>query len=265
MSSPHHGVPEREPVTRRSAFGGLLLPAAGILLGGCASSLKSASKPEVEIPEGRGAFVMRPDGTRAFRNHEFVDQDGNKVRFQDDLVEGKIFGATFQYAKCKGICSNMTEQMKKAYDLMTPIMGNPVQFYMFSLAGDSPAAMKEFMQARGVYGLPGWRFFSGTNEAITDIRWAFGFGDPNEELDQNLAGHTGMVRFCNHSLDKWSACPAQGSPEATARLMVRMFPANARPQLPNIASKAAAPTYRMKDWVPAKPLEGQAAPGTPSL
>jgi len=245
----------RTNFTRRAAFGGLLLPAAGLLLGGCASGLKKAaavSSGQPEIPEHRGGFAMRADGTRAFRDHTLVDQDGKKVRFQSDLVEGQVFGATFQYANCKGICSNMTEQMKKSYDLMRPLMGNPVQFYMFSLAEDTPADMKKFMQARGVYGLPGWRFFSGSKEAITDIRWAFGFGDPNEELDQNLEGHTGMVRFGNHRLDKWAACPAQGSPEATARLLVRLLPSTERPNLPGIAYKIGTPGLPMKNWTPAR-------------
>jgi protein SCO1/2 len=245
----------RTNFTRRAAFGGLLLPAAGLLLGGCASGLKkaaAANNGQPEIPERRGGYAMRADGTRVFRDHMLVDQDGKKVRFQSDLVEGQVFGATFQYANCKGICSNMTEQMKKSYDLMRPIMGNPVQFYMFSLAQDTPADMKKFMQARGVYGLPGWRFFSGSKEAITDIRWAFGFGDPNEELDQSLEGHTGMVRFCNHRLDKWAACPAQGSPEATARLLVRLLPSNERPNLAGIEYKVGTPGLPMKNWTPAR-------------
>ena len=250
----HNKTVDAKNFSRRAALGGLLFPAVGLLLGGCTRGLTTAAAPKVTIPEGRGAFALRADGTRAFRNHELVDQNGVKVRFQDDLVEGKVFGATFQYAKCKGICSDMTEQMKKSYQLMKPIMGKPVNFYMFSLAGDSPAEMKAFMQAHGIDNLPSWRFFTGSSEAIADIRWAFGFGDPNEETDKNLAGHTGMVRFCNHKLDKWAACPAQGSPESTARLVVRLFPSNERPQLAGIASKIATPSYPMKNWSPAKPL-----------
>jgi cytochrome oxidase Cu insertion factor (SCO1/SenC/PrrC family) len=242
-------------VTRRSAFPALLVPAAGLLLGGCTGAQRTrALSSQPEIPDVRGGFALRSDGTRVFRNHRLVDQDGRTVRFQDDLVEGRVFGATFQYANCKGICSNMTEQMRKAYELMRPIMGERVQFYMFSLAEDSPEDMKRFMKAHGIYGLNGWRFLSAPREAITDIRWAFGFGDPNEDIDQNLAAHTGMVRFGNHSLDKWAACPAQGSPEATARLLVRMFPSTERPELPNIASRIATPAKPIKGWTPASPI-----------
>lgn len=242
-------------VTRRSALPALLLPAAGLLLGGCAGAQRTRTVlSEPEIPDVRGGFALRPDGTRVFRNHRLIDQDGRTVRFQEDLVEGRVFGATFQYANCKGICSNMTEQMRKAYELMRPIMGEKVQFYMFSLAEDSPADMKRFMQSHGIYGLDGWRFLSASREVITDIRWAFGFGDPNEDIDQNLAAHTGMVRFGNHSLDKWAACPAQGSPEATARLLVRLFPSTERPELPHIASRIATPAKPMKGWTPPSPI-----------
>jgi len=253
---------ESKAFSRRASFGSLFLPAAGLLLAGCANGVKRAAEPasdDANFPAKRGAFIMRADGTRQFRNHALVDQDGRKVRFQDDLVEGQVFGATFQYANCRGICANMTEQMKKAYELMRPVMGSPVQFYMFSLAEDTPADMKAYMQARGIYGQPGWRFFSGSREAITDIRWAFGFGDPNEELDQNLEGHTGMVRFGNHRLDKWAACPAQGSPEATARLLVRMFPSTERPDLPGIKSKIADPVHPIKNWTPALPARRELA------
>ena len=255
MSRNQKMAPDSTTLSRRAAFGGLFLPAAGLLLGGCATAGRNAApRADAEIPGGRGAFAMRPDGTRQFRNHELVDQDGRKVRFHDDLVEGQIFGATFQYANCKGICADMTMKMKETYELLQPVMGKPVQFYMFSLAGDSPEDMRAFMKARGVYGLPGWRFFSGSNEAITDIRWAFGFGDPNEDLDQRLEGHTGMVRFANHRLDKWAACPAQGNPAATARLLVRLFPSTERPQLAGVASKIADPAPAMKNWTPAPPL-----------
>ena len=224
---------EERPVTRRATISRAIVPAALLLLGGCASALKVGQrKPAVEIPDKRGGYAFRPDGTRVFRNHRLVDQDGKAVYFQDDLVEGQVFAATFQYAKCTGICKNMTEKMKLAADILGGTMNNPVRFYMFSLAEDSPADMKEYMQARGIYGRPGWRFLSGSREAITDIRWAFGFGEPNEELDQTLSAHTGMVRYCHHATDKWAACPALGEPSSIARLMVRCFPNDQRPSIP---------------------------------
>jgi protein SCO1/2 len=110
----------------------------------------------------------------------------------------------------------MVSRMREAHQLLEPVMGDPVRFYTFSLAEDSPADMKAAMRARGIDGLRGWTMLTASREIVRDIRWAFGFFEPNEELDQRLDGHTGMARFGNHASDKWSACPALGSPKSIA-------------------------------------------------
>ena len=201
---------------RRAALLGLLAPAAA-LLSGCAPRAASARVERPEIRGGRGAFAMNADGTRSFRDHELVDQDGRRVRFQTDLVEGRVFAATFMYVKCRGICLDLTARMREAHALLAPVMGDPVGFYSFSLAEDSPADMKRYMAEHGLDRLRGWRMLSGASDAIRDIRWAFGFFEPNEDLDRDIGKHTGMARFGNHRTDKWSACPALGAPEGIAR------------------------------------------------
>ncbi|MEY2715432.1 MAG: hypothetical protein RIT24_1775 [Planctomycetota bacterium] len=248
-------------LSRRTTLANAILPGALLLLGGCAGGVRrdapgiSARRDSPGIPARRGASVVRADGTRCFRNHRLVDQDGHIVRFQDDLVEGRAFAATFQYAKCNGICRNMTEKMRAASELLGDAMDHPIQFYMFSLAEDSPADMRAYMQAHGLYGKPGWRFLSGSREAITDIRWAFGFGEPDEDLDQNLAAHTGMVRYCHHPTDKWAACPALGDPRSIALLMLRCFPCDERPRVGALESAFAQggtpmPGYKAQPPVP---------------
>ena len=245
-----------QSLSRRTTLANAILPGVLLLLGGCAGAVRRAARGEnPEIPARRGASVVRADGTRCFRNHRLVDQDGNVVRFQEDLVEGRVFAATFQYAKCNGICRNMTEKMRAASELLGDAMDHPIQFYMFSLAEDSPADMKAYMQANGLYGKPGWRFLSGSREAITDIRWAFGFGEPDEDLDQNLAAHTGMVRYCHHPTDKWAACPALGDPRSIALLMLRCFPCDERPEIDALKGAFAQggtpiPGYRAQPPVP---------------
>ena len=84
-----------KPLSRRSTIAGAIVPAALLLLGGlagglaggCAGALRRESRgAEPEIPARRGGSAIRPDGTRVFRNHTLVDQDGRTVRFQEDLV-----------------------------------------------------------------------------------------------------------------------------------------------------------------------------------
>ena len=257
----NRGRSAKAPLGRRSALTSLFLPT---LLAGCAGLDRDekprvgASHPDSAFEPKLGAFIMNPDGTRSFRNHLLRDQDGKTVRFQDDLMAGQIFAATFFYVNCKGICSDMTRNMAAAYDYLQPIMGKPFRFYSFSLAEDSPADLKEYMQARGLYGRPGWTFLTAPREVVKDIRWGFGFYDPDEEVDSNLNGHTGMVRFGNQRLDKWSSCPALGNPMGTARAALAIFPPNQRPQ---IAALERTDSPRAKPIPGYKPAESS---GTPS-
>jgi len=252
-----------KPLSRRSTIAGAIVPAALLLLGGlaggCAGALRRETRgAEPEIPARRGGSAIRPDGTRVFRNHALVDQDGRTVRFQNDLVEGRVFAATFMYVKCNGICRDLTARMREAHALLEPVMGNPVQFYTFSLAEDSAEDMKQYMATHGLDRLRGWRMLSGPSEAIRDIRWAFGFGEPNEDLDQNLAAHTGMVRYCHHATDKWAACPALSDPRSIALLMLRCFPCDQRPRVPALESHFAEggkPIPGYKPVVPVMPVE----------
>jgi len=252
--------PKADPaVSRRASLRNLFLPAAALALGGCASakvaSVASSSKPSIELPDRRGASALRPDGTRVFRNHKLYDQDGKPVYFQDDLVEGRVFAATFQYAKCKGICKNMTEKMSAASDILGDVMGNPVRFYIFSLAEDTPAEMKQYMVDRGIYGRPGWKFLTASRDIITDIRWAFGFAEPDEETDQNLGSHTGMVRYCHHPTDKWAACPSLGDPRTIALLMLRVFPNDQRPQVASLKNFLFDTGKPIPNYKPLPPLK----------
>lgn len=246
------------PIARRAALRALLIPAGAAVLGGCASSTRLVQEAPALPANDLGRTRMEPDGTRTFHNHVLYDQDGRKVRFHDDLVRGQVFAASFGYVKCRGICGRMSNNMLEAADLLGGTMGNPVRFYNFSLAEDSPADMRESMEFRGVYGKPGWTYLTGSPEAIRDIRWSFGFFDAGENDTQgDPATHTGMVRFGNHSLDKWSSCPGLGNPANIARSVVWLFPSDRRPQVAGTEYEGTNNARPIPGWTPRAPLSAQ--------
>lgn len=214
--------------TLLGALGSLSLPFGLALLGGCDSGAKAAGAADTAVTKGAGIPVPR----REFPNHEILDHNGRKLRFHDDLIEGKVFAATFFYVKCKGICGDMSGNMKKAHEILGDFMGDKVQFYSFSLNEDTPEELRGYMARQGIVDKKGWTFFTGAKEVIKDIRWGFGFSNPSSEEDDDLSAHTGMVRFGHHPMDKWSSCPALGSPKGIARNVIWLFPPNERPRIP---------------------------------
>lgn len=252
--SPGQAGPEP---SRRSALRALLIPAGAAILGGCASATRLGDTAPAAHDSGFGTSRLEPDGTRTFKNHLVYDQDGKRLRFQDDLIRGHIFAATFGYSKCRGICGRMAANMQAAADLLGPLMGHPVRFYNFSLAEDTPDEMKEAMEFRGLYGKPGWRYLTASAEVIREIRWSFGFFDVGEEdtLGQP-ATHTGMVRFGHHPLDKWSSCPALGSPASIAASITWLYPADRRPSVAGLDGELGG-GLPIPGFVPPKPLSAQ--------
>lgn len=251
------GQAHAEP-SRRSALRALLIPAGAAILGGCASATRVGETASIPQDPNFGKARMEPDGTRTFKNLLVYDQDGKRLRFHDDLVRGQVFAATFGYSKCRGICGRMAANMLAAADILGPLMGNPVRFYNFSLAEDTPAEMKEAMEFRGVYGRPGWKYLTASAETIREIRWSFGFFDVGEADTLGDPGtHTGMVRFGHHAFDKWSSCPALGNPGSVASSIVWLYPADQRPALAGLDIELGGGGTPIPGFVPPKPLSAQ--------
>lgn len=251
-------APAAAIASRRAALRALLLPAGAAALGGCAGTARVAAVAGPAREASFGQSRIGPDGTRTFRNAVLHDQDGRRVLFHDDLVRDRIFAATFGYALCPGICGRMADNMRTASELLGPVMGDPVCFYSFSLAEDTPAQMREEMERRGLYGRPGWRYLTGPKEAIREIRWSFGFYDDGEEDTLGSPGtHTAMVRFGNHRLDSWSSCPSLAPPETIAASIVWLYPSDRRPSLPALERVRDGGARPIPGFVPPAPLVAQ--------
>lgn len=243
-------------IDRRSALRAAFLPAAAAVLGGCASRVaRVAPSPTPEPEGGLGATARAADGTLVFRNHILYDQNGRKVRFHDDLMRGRIFAATFGYMKCKGICNDIASSMIGGSRLLGGLMGDPVRFYHFSLAEDTPAEMREVMERNGTDRMPGWTYLTASAEVVKDIRYAFGFFERDESDDEDLSSHTGMARFGHHSLDKWSSCPALGTHESIARSVLWLYPPCDRPRVAGVPVRDPVNIRKDPNWTPVEPLQ----------
>ncbi len=247
-------------LNRRSALRALMIPAGAAVLGGCASATRLTQEQAPALSDQEiGRMRRDASGERAFKNYELYDQDGRKLYFHDDLIRGQIFAAAFGYAKCTGICGSISNNLVGASEMLGGLMGNPVRFYTFSLAQDSPADMREAMETRGILGKPGWTYLTGSPEAIRYIRCSFGFFDVGEADTLGVPEtHTGMIRFGHHPLDKWSSCPGLGTPSSIASSVGWLFPPNLRPEFARMNRNAPTKARLIPGWTPPKPLVARA-------
>ncbi|MBD2840452.1 SCO family protein [Pseudomonas sp. JM0905a] len=179
--------------TRRILLGGMGIAALGSALW--------LALPEAEQSTGRS-------GATPFPNVTLYNQDGDKLRFYDDLIRNKVVALNMMYVMCEGICPTMTSNLRKLQSLLGKRMGRDVFMCSISLQPemDSPEVLKAYAAKHRV--LPGWQFLTGSPDDIRRVRFSMGFYDPVPEVDANLATHTGMVRIGNDATKRWTMAPA---------------------------------------------------------
>ncbi len=156
---------------------------------------------------------------RHLPNVELITQDGNKVRFYDDLVKDKRVVIQFMFTRCKDICPVITHHLVEVQQMLDGRVGKDIFFYSISLSPeeDSPRELKAFAKKHGVG--PGWTFLTGKPEDILNLRKSLGFfyKDPKEDADRN--NHSGMIMIGTEPLMRWAHCPGGSKPEWLATVI----------------------------------------------
>lgn len=175
---------------------------------------------------------------RYFPNVTLYNQYGEKVKFYDDLIAGKIVTINFFYAKCNGICPGETANLVKVQQMFGKRAGR--DFFMNSITlkpeQDHPEELKAYAEAHGAG--PGWNFLTGAPEDIELLRRRLGFTDPDPKLDKDTSNHIGNVRYGNEPLMLWGACAGLTNPKYIYESVSWMF----RPSHPAELGHSDAPS-----------------------
>lgn len=113
-----------------------------------------------EIERARGYFT----------NLELVNQDGETVRFFDDVLKDKVVVINFIFTNCGGACPLMTHKLSLVRDRFVGQIGNPLEFVSLSIdpERDTPAALKAFAKKHQA-DHDGWVFLTGKPENLDNI------------------------------------------------------------------------------------------------
>jgi len=158
---------------------------------------------------------------RAFPNPRLVTQDGEAVRFYDDLVRGRVVMVNFAYTRCTGSCPRSTAQLVEVQRLLGERFGRDVTLLTLSLdpENDAPDAMRQYIAAHG--GRPGWTWLTGRRADLEAIRRFVGFADRDPVLDADRTRHTTLVLLGNDRTGRWSTVPALIRPQLIVDALLR--------------------------------------------
>ena len=118
------------------------LPAALFCL---AAALSVAFSMGGETHAQRGATPKQSD---RFSNVSLYTQQGETVRFYDDLVKNKTVVINFMYSGCGEICPANTAELAKINRLLGPRMGRDVIMLSLSIdpLHDTPQRLKQYWE-----------------------------------------------------------------------------------------------------------------------
>nr|WP_281404415.1 SCO family protein [Pyxidicoccus fallax] len=128
---------------------------------------------------------------RYFSDTELVDQDGRKVRFYSDLIQGKTVIINVFFSRCTGSCPVMAGTFTRLQAHLGDRLGKDVRMLSISVdpERDTPERLKEYAQR--FKARPGWSFLTGDKEHVQAVLQKLGQAveDPNQHKALFLIGN----------------------------------------------------------------------------
>ena len=195
------------PIPRRSH----VFLAAGLLLFITALGIN----PVCAAPPGS------PWNAAYFTNAPLVTQDGQSVRFYDDLLKGKTVAINLIYTSCKDECPLETARLAQVQKLLGDRMGKDIFFYSISIdpAHDTPAVLKAYAEKFHVG--PGWLFLTGKQADIALIGKKLGLSSLTDA--DNPDGHQPSLMLGDEPTGQWIRHSAVDNPKFLAVAMENLL------------------------------------------
>jgi protein SCO1/2 len=96
-----------------------------------------------------------------FTDTVLINQDGEKMRFYSDLLQGKTVIIDSFFATCQGSCLPMNRNLEKVQEALGDRLGKDAVILSISVdpAVDTPTSLKAY--AKKLNARPGWYFLTG--------------------------------------------------------------------------------------------------------
>jgi protein SCO1 len=199
-------------ITRRQMLSGIGATAAASV----AISMLGVKPLAMRLAE----YPSKTHGADYFTNVELTNQNGEHVKFYDDLIKNKFVVINMMYAQCsEGICPISTYNMRQVQQALGNRVGRDIHMYSITLLPDfdTPQVLKKYAADNKVG--PGWQFLTGKFADIEIVRRKLGFYDLDPKVDADRTQHAGVVRIGNDAYDNWMMASALGSHESILQVI----------------------------------------------
>lgn len=152
-----------------------------------------------------------------FPNLPLLTQDGETVKFYDDLLKGKVVLINFMFTTCPGVCTPMTANMAKVQRYLGEHVGKDVVMLSISVdpTTDTPNVLKKY--ADGFKAPRGWYFLTGKKENVATVLYKLG-GYVEDKMQ-----HTSVLIIGDEAAGDWMKTHALGKPAEIAEAVRRLI------------------------------------------
>jgi protein SCO1/2 len=105
-------------------------------------------------------------GHKYFTDVELINQNGEKMKFYSDLLQGKVVIIDSFFATCQGSCLPMNQNLAKVQEALGDRLGKDVYILSISVdpTVDTPPNLKQYANKLGAK--RGWYFLTGPKENV---------------------------------------------------------------------------------------------------
>jgi protein SCO1/2 len=148
-----------------------------------ASTLVVAQEPPAKQTSDAS---VEPAAKKYFTDVVLVNQNGEKMRFYSDLLQGKVVIINSFFATCAGSCLPLNRNLEKLQAALGARMGKDVYIISISVdpAVDTPAQLKAY--AKKLNAGPGWYFLTGEKQTVDFALKKIGHFVDNKENHLNI-------------------------------------------------------------------------------
>jgi protein SCO1 len=136
--------------------------------------------------QAQEAAAEPPAAQKYFGDVLLVNQNGEKMRFYSDLLQGKTVIINSFFATCQGSCLPLSRNLQKVQEALGDRLGKDARIISISVdpAVDTPEALKAY--ANKLQAKPGWYFLTGDKASVEFALKKLGQFVDNKESHTNL-------------------------------------------------------------------------------